>query len=113
MNDEKVTLATLAKGGAAELWEHVLRKVLDNIADPNTDPQAVRELKLTVKITPNEDRTTLRTTVLVEGKMAAPKAAETTLYMGVESGGKRFAVEHNPVQQSLFDPAAVKTGRES
>lgn len=111
MEREDVTLSTIAGGAAPELFDHAMRRVLDNIGDVNTEPKAKRTITLTVEITPDEDRRLLATVVRSEVKLAAPKGAPTVLYMGVRTGGERFAVESDPVQAQLFEPA--KVGKES
>lgn len=59
MPEVKLNLDTLQGGAARELFEIELQKVLRNIADPNTKPDAVRKLTLEVTIKPNEKRSML------------------------------------------------------
>lgn len=64
-----LSIGTLCCGGAIEALEHELQTVLDNIMDPNTDPKKVREVKLIVKIKPNEHRNMADVTVQASSKI--------------------------------------------
>lgn len=95
---KEVSLATLGKGAAAELFAEELGRVLENIADVNTEAKTVRELRLVIKIKPSEDRSFARATIACTSKLAALKQYETSMHMGIE-GGKVAAYEES-VQQS-------------
>ena len=56
ISEEKLSLANISQGAAIERFDLALGEILDNIQDPNTDPEAVREINLKVKIKPNELR---------------------------------------------------------
>lgn len=47
-NEYVISLATLNKGAAIELFEQELKRVIENIADPNVEPTAKRKITLTV-----------------------------------------------------------------
>lgn len=96
-----VSLATLADGALGELFDAELQRVLQNVADPNTDPEQIRTITLTVKVKPNEEREIGDVTVSAASKLAALKKVKTVIYMGRQAG-KLVAVESNPKQQGLF-----------
>lgn len=96
----EVSLATLGSGAAVELFDQEFRRVLANIADPNTPAKAVREVKLAVKIKPTETREYATVEIHVSHKGAAPTPYETGVFMGVDEGGPR-ASENNPRQDEL------------
>ena len=50
----EVSLDTLGGGVVPELFAHELENVLANIDDPNTSPEAVRQLTIVVTIKPSE-----------------------------------------------------------
>lgn len=109
-----VSLATLAQGGAGELWQRELAEVLKNIADQNTDPKTKREINLKVTIQPNDEREIGDALVSVTSKVAAVRRLKTVLYFGRREG-RLVAVESNPKQQGLFDqrppgPVAMPAG---
>lgn len=97
-----VTLDNLAEGAAAELFQAELEKVLRNIADPNTDPTAIRRVTLTVGIQPDEDREVGEVAVKASSKLAGPNGARTRVYFGRHQGAF-VASEFNPKQAGLFD----------
>jgi hypothetical protein len=104
-----VTLYTLANGAAAELFEAELQKIVANILDPNTDPDAVREINLRVKIKPDNERRAGAVSVQVISKTGPVKGVGTMFWFG-RKAGQYIAVENNPQQGILFDqnrPVAV------
>jgi hypothetical protein len=95
-----VTLSTLAEGAVLELFQAELNKVLDNIADVNTDPEAKREISIKVRIAPNEKREMADVVVDVTSKLGSFKPVSTLMYLA-KHRGENVAVEHNPKQLSL------------
>lgn len=100
--EEYVTLETLGEGAAIELFNDELRKVLENILDPNTEADKAREIKLLVKIIPNDDRSITQTVIECTSKLASARGVKTILYVG-RKNGDAVATEHNPKQGKLFD----------
>ena len=113
--EQHVTRLTLADGAAAELFQEEFQRVLENIGDVNTDPKAVREVHLRVRIKPNEMREVGSVTIDASSKLTPVKKAETVFYFG-KRNGRVVAVENNPKQLTFDDiqrPSAVinmKTG---
>lgn len=103
--EQPVTLENLANGGAVELWEHELQRVLQNIADANTNPTTVRQLTLKVSIKPTEERTAAAIAVEVTSKLAGSKPITSTLYMG-RKDGRLVAVSYDPRQADIFKPSS-------
>lgn len=104
MAEERVvTLASLGEGAALERFQVELEKVLENVADPNTEPDALREITLKVKIKPDAERRSAAVSILTGCKLAPYQAASTTVYMGRRQG-ELVAIESNP-QQLSFDNA--------
>jgi len=95
---EKVTLANLAMGGAVELFDEELRKVMENIADINTDPKTARTITLQVKIVPDKDRSFGPVEISCASKMAPVSKLSTRLFFGKDRGNY-FAIEHDPTQE--------------
>jgi hypothetical protein len=98
---KEVSLSTLGKGAAAELFAEELGKVLANIADVNTDAKAPREIKLSVKIIPRETRDYAALKITCTSKLAALKQYETSVHMGIE-GGRVKAFEEE-IRQGKLD----------
>jgi hypothetical protein len=100
MDDHRVSLANLARGGAIERFDDELMRVLDNVLDPNAG-DGPREVLLRVRIKPSEDKRTATVHVLASSKLAAPKAVPTMIYLGRGATGA-VAFEHNPDQLKLI-----------
>ncbi len=101
MAEEYLSLSNLKSGAAVEMFDDELKRVLTNIQDVNTDPKTVRELTLTVKIKPSEDREFGAVSMEVKSKLAHPKPETTFINMG-KRGGRAVAVEQG--QRSIsFD----------
>ena len=97
---KEVSLSTLGKGAAADLFAEEFAKVLENIADVNTEAKAPREIRLSVKIIPRENRDFAAVKISCTSKLAALKQYETSVHMGVE-GGKVRAFEEEIKQIPL------------
>lgn len=111
---QNVTLENIGGGALAELFAVELAKVLDNIADPNTDERSKRSISLTVTFVPNEKRDVADVSIACASKLAGIQRVRTQVFMG-RVKGKLMAVENDPRQSSLFDQerpqlAAVATG---
>jgi len=110
MDYQEVDLKTINSGAAFDLFEEQLRKVLENIADPNTPPEAVREIRLVVKIKPTEDRAKAATTVQATAKLAATKPHDSFVILGTD-GQRIHAYTTNPKQNVLdLDEARAQQG---
>jgi len=103
MTDETivdVTLESLAGGALTELFARELGVVLGNIQDINTDPDAVREITLKVKLKPNDSREVVVVRASASSKLASVKGIETAIYVG-RRGGQVIATEYNPRQMNF------------
>lgn len=101
-NEYVVSLVTLNQGAAVELFDNEMKKLLDNIADPQTSAEVAREIQLTVKVKPAESREQAAVQLTIKSKLAPQKPASASLFFGrVE--GQRVAVQTDPNQGKLFD----------
>ena len=107
-NEEPVTLYSLAGGAAAEQFDRELSSIVENILDPNTDAEGVREINLKLKIKPGNDRRIGAVSIQVTSKTGPIQAIGTMFFFGKHQG-KCFAVENNPSQPSLFDKFSKPT----
>lgn len=97
---DTVSLDNLKGGGVRQLFDEELDKVLENIMDPNTEPDAVRVVTITVKIKPDRDRSTAIVAIIPSSKLAPAVALGTRMFFG-KQGGRVLAWEHDPTQMSL------------
>lgn len=98
-----VTLDSLAGGAVVELFEAEQKRVIENIADINTDPAQKRTITITIEYKPQGvKRDNADVKVKCTSKLAGILTVNTKLFMGM-SGGKLVAVENDPHQGGLFD----------
>lgn len=98
---ENVSLAELGNGAAVELFGAELERVLKNIADPNTEAEAKRQIVVKVTMKPNEDRDVVTTLIDVRAKLAPAKPHGTVLFTGRDRSGEFRAIERN--QRDMFE----------
>jgi hypothetical protein len=106
--DEKfVSLATLNSGAAIELFDNELDAVLQNIIDPNTKPDAVREVTLKIKIKPADSRKHADVSIQVSSKLAPAQESKTVFFLGVKKG-HAVAAERDMNQMSFLNEESPK-----
>jgi hypothetical protein len=88
-----IDLTNFADGSVAEKFNQELQKVLENIADPNTDPKKVRKLTLTIKVAGNDKREVLDVQVEAKSALIPAKAIETKLIMDYDNKGRVTGAE--------------------
>lgn len=76
----KKSILELGNGIILELADHELKKILANIADPNTDYKKVRKLNIELKFVPNEDRSQITVSSGAKTTLAPNKPNSVTLY---------------------------------
>lgn len=99
-----LTMETLCGGGVIESLHHEIQNVLNNVADPNTEAKKVREVRLLIKVKPNEHRNMADITVQASSKLIPAAPLETSILID-KDGNKTVAAEmyggENPGQASL------------
>lgn len=68
-----------AGGALAEQLNTELSKVLENIADPNTDAKTKRKVTLTLTFKPDEDRELSVVDIKTQAKLASPRPLSTKI----------------------------------
>ncbi len=106
-SEEKLTLFNLGGGAAAEKFQNELEGVLENIMDPNTPPESVREIVLKVKIRANDARNQVSINITCDSKRAASWAFKTAALIGKDRG-RPVAQELVHMQQTLFGGSVVE-----
>lgn len=100
-------LETLQNGAVLEAFEVELQNVLDNIQDPNTKPDGVREVSVKLKFKPSKDRNYTSLTYSVTSKLQPSEPGEVPIFVDRDRKNKRAtAVElvspdENPDQERL------------
>jgi hypothetical protein len=102
-------LTNLRGGAAIELWQVELRKVLENIADPNIPHKGKRTITLKVAFEPNDTRERLDVNIDCESKLVPARGTDTVAYV-TNNGHELVAVEHNPKQTHLAFSVGMPAG---
>lgn len=102
----EVSLDTVCRGAAPEVFEHEFKKILANIQDLNTDPTEVREITLKFKFKPLDSREEAQCRLQVSSKLAAMAPVGGHMFMG-RADGKLMATTHDTEQESLAFESSV------
>ncbi|MGH2607552.1 MAG: hypothetical protein ACRDHF_00565 [Tepidiformaceae bacterium] len=97
---KELTLSNLAHGAADELWRAAWAKVLENVADPNTDPKAKRQIDMKFVVAVDEARQLGAIRIDCTAKTAPVKGVTVGVYFGRHLG--RFTAVESPRQEELF-----------
>lgn len=85
--EHNIDLNKFADGALAERFNEELLKVLDNIADPNTEPHKNRSITVTVNIHGDENRDVVNASVVAKSKLLPAKEVQTKILMGSTDEG--------------------------
>lgn len=111
-DEQFISLETLMEGAAVEKFQTELDAVLENILDPNTKPEAVREITLKLKIKPKENRKSADVSVLATSKLAPAIESKTVIFIGRKQN-RAVAAESDMRQMKLEEktgPVALRGG---
>ena len=89
-----INLEKFADGALAEKMNIELKKVLENIADPNTDFKLKRKLTLEMTFVSGEDRELAEVSILAKTKLAPNKPVATKIVIGTDGKGGILASEY-------------------
>lgn len=106
---DRLTLANLCQGGAEEIFQRDLDRVMENIADVNTPAEGERTITLKVKLKPSADRRSAIATFTSETKCCGISALRGTVYFTKQPDGSLEAFPDNPNQVLLFAPTENDT----
>jgi hypothetical protein len=103
--EEQLTIEGIKNGAALEALNHEIQKVMDNIVDPNADPDKQRSVTLTVTFKPKKNQNILGITAQAKSTLAPDRAIETAATVG-RQGNKGYAAEIPTGQAELPTEAA-------
>lgn len=99
---QELTLANLQGGALMETATRELRRIAENIQDPNTDPKAKRELTIKVVLEPDDTRQMIKMTTSAQAKLPGPDAGKSVALVGMMPGTKKLALFEAYTAQELF-----------
>ena len=79
----ELTLTNIGGGGLAEDVSRELRRVCENIADPNVKTDAKRSIKIDLKIKPDSKGQTATVTYEVKTSMPGPNPGSSTAWIAM------------------------------
>jgi hypothetical protein len=108
----EISLETVGQGALSEKFDDALIDVIKNTCDPNTDATTKRKLVIELTFTPNKnDRGLCKLDTKVTTKLGPSRPLESQVSMGFDKeSGEIAAIEHVPVQATLFDKSTGGMG---
>ena len=103
---KKVSLEEIAGGALQEQFEKAFKKVVENLADPNTSYKEARKITITLKFAQNEQRDDVVCELLVTEKLASQAVTRTSFAVAKNlKTGEVYAEEYgkNRNQMSIDD----------
>jgi hypothetical protein len=101
----EMDLATLCDGGVVEQFRLALAEVSSSVLDVNTDPEAKRQIVMTVTFAPDDTRRVVGVTAQTVVKLPGRSPVRTLAYTSRRPGGTGF-VEQAPPEQQILDVVA-------
>ena len=89
----KLNLAEMAQGAFMEQYDKEVVKVLENIADPNTDPKKARKITLTATLKADENRDVVIFEVQSKAFLVPSKPLSTKIIIDHDKDGSVVGAE--------------------
>jgi hypothetical protein len=89
----EINIQNLAGGAVAERIEHELKRIFENIKDPNTDAKKVRKLALNLTFQADEKRDLANLSFQAKPTLAPAKSIETKIIMDYDNNGRVTGAE--------------------
>lgn len=107
----QINWESFAGGAMAEKLNQELQKVINNIADPNTDHKKARKVQMTMTLKANEQRGLATVLVDVKSTLAPSKGVETQMLIDFDNSGNVVGAElkSGVPGQTYFDGQDVRT----
>lgn len=94
---DKKSILEMSAGAILERVDYEMGKVLENILDPNTKPDAKRKITVTVEFTPSADRRTIVVKTTAKSALCPTDSILTSLYVTSQPNtGEMMVAELTP-----------------
>lgn len=98
------SILEMSQGAIMERVNYEMGKVIQNILDPNTKPDAKRKLTITMTLTPSADRKTIDVKTVSKSTLVATDAITTGLFITSQPGtGEMVVAELTPQIPGQYD----------
>lgn len=96
MKEQSLSIDTLCGGAVQERINRGLRKVADNILDPNTEAKKKRSITVKLTFTPNEDdREDVMVDASVLWSLAPEESAKTQLFVNKDIANNNITIQEH------------------
>jgi len=104
-----LSIDNMADGAVYEMLNEAIKRMAENVADPNTEPTQKRKITLSLDVLPFKDRSGAQYKARIDTKLAGLRPAESTMYFA-KKNGEHLAFGRNTRQEEIqFDmPAPVE-----
>ncbi|WP_338627646.1 replication terminator protein [Clostridium baratii] len=92
--EKMIDLEKFAEGALSEKFNTELKKVIENIEDPNTDFKKKRKLTVELTFESDENRELAIVDIVAKSKLVPAKALATKIVMGTDGKGGILASEY-------------------
>jgi hypothetical protein len=99
-----INIGNISDGALVEAFEVELAKVIANIMDPSTEAKTKRQITMTVKFHPKDDRTQINVETSVDTRLAGLMPSSTRIFIGKDAEGGLHALDEDPRQMHIFTP---------
>jgi len=101
---DRKSILEMSQGAILERVNYEMGRVVENILDPNTKPDAKRKLTITLVLTPSADRRTINVSTTAKSTLVATDAVTTGLYVTNDPGtGEMVVAEMVPQIPGQYD----------
>ncbi|WP_138756461.1 hypothetical protein [Paenibacillus sinopodophylli] len=109
----KISVNSLAGGAVAEQIERELRRIADNVLDPNTSATAARKLTISITIKPDKDRQSAAVDTQVNASLAGREGVPSRFVFDYDPDGNGVVAElitHDRNQMMFTNSGTVVDG---
>lgn len=97
----KLDMKSLNNGAVSELFARGLGQVLANIGDPNTDPEKVRKVTITLELKPTKTREAAASRLAMSVGLAPVKSVDGSVVLDHDGAGNVEAYTSLTKEQEL------------
>ena len=90
------SILRMASGAIEEKVDYEVSRVIDNILDPNTKPDAKRKIVMTLEFSPDADRTRIGLSVSAKSALVPTSAVSTAMVITSDANGEMVVAEMVP-----------------
>ena len=102
---KKESILRMASGAIEEKVDYEVSRVIDNIIDPNTQPDAKRKTVITLEFRPDAERKHIAISATAKSSLVPTAAASTAVMITSDGNGEMVVAEmvpHIPGQMNMY-----------